>query len=195
MLEYLLIILSVALFGVQHSGLSALRVKNRIIDRFGKEGYATIFNITSIVTFGLAFLSMWYWDWFYFLTSPELIQPLLFISGMILLIAGVAVTIAASRVISVSTVADMRTDRMPELITDGIYARVRHPLYLATLLLFVALMAIYPFPQVIVFSISLSVYILIGAYLEEVKLIDHYGQSYLDYRKQAGFLLPHIRKG
>lgn len=135
MLEYLLIILFVALFGIQHSGLSALRVKNRIIDRFGNEGYATIFNITSFVTFGLAFLSMWYWDWFYFLTNPELIQPLLFIFGVVLLIAGVAVTIAASRVISVSTVADMRTDRMPELITDGIYARVRHPLlsYIVTL--------------------------------------------------------------
>ena len=194
MLEYLLIIVSVALFGIQHSGLSALRVKNRIIDRFGKEGYATIFNITSFVTFGLAFLSMWYWDWFYFLTSPQLIQPLLFMFGVVLLIAGVAVTIAASRVISVSTVADMRTDRMPELITDGIYARIRHPLYLATLLLFVAL-AIYPFTQVIVFSLSLSVYILIGAYLEELKLIEHYGQSYLDYRKQAGFLLPHVRNG
>ena len=193
MLEYLLIILAVAIFGVQHSGLSALRVKNRIIDRFGKEGYATIFNITSIVTFGLAFLSMWYWDWFYFLTRPELIQPLLFISGVVLLIAGVAVTIAASRVISVSTVADMRTDRMPELITDGIYARVRHPLYLATLLLFVALMAIYPFAQVIIFTTALCVYTVIGAFLEERKLVTHYGQDYIEYKKQAGFLLPRLR--
>ena len=48
-IEYLLIVAGVLIFGLQHSGISALRVKNLIIDRWGKEGYAKLFNATSIV--------------------------------------------------------------------------------------------------------------------------------------------------
>ena len=96
----------------------------------------------------------------------------------------------ASAVISVSTVADMRTDRKAELVTDGIYARVRHPLYLATVLVFAAMALIYPFPVVIVFALSMIAYTMIGAFFEERKLIIHYGDEYLAYKKQAGFIFP-----
>jgi len=96
----------------------------------------------------------------------------------------------ASAVISVSTVADMRTDRKAELVTDGIYARVRHPLYLATVLSFAALALIFPFPTVDVFAVSMIIYTMIGAFLEERKLILHYGDEYLEYKKQAGFIIP-----
>lgn len=193
MIEYLLIVSGVLIFGLQHSGISALRVKNRIIDRWGKEGYARLFNATSIVGIIVPFIAMNYWDWLYFIIEPALIQPLLFMSGVVLIVIGLVVTMMASRVISVSTVADMRTDREAELVTGGIYSRTRHPLYLATILLLLGLAALYPFDRVIVFSIALSVYVFIGAYLEERKLVIHYGQTYLDYRKHAGFMLPRIR--
>jgi protein-S-isoprenylcysteine O-methyltransferase Ste14 len=192
-IEYLLIISGVLIFGLQHSGISALRIKNRIIDRWGKEGYAKLFNATSIVGIIVPFIAMNYWDWFYFIIEPALIQPLLFASGVVLIIVGLVVTMMASRVISVSTVADMRTDREAELVTGGIYSRTRHPLYLATILLLLGLAALYPFDRVIVFSIALSIYVIVGAYLEERKLVIHYGQTYLEYRKQAGFMLPRIR--
>ncbi len=190
MLEYLVIILASTLFGLQHSGLSSLRVKGWIIDRYGKRGYANIFNLSSITTFLLAFLSMNFWNWFYFLSSISFPGAVLFVSGIITGILGVLVAMKASAVISVSTVADMRTDRKAELVTDGIYARVRHPLYLATVLVFAALALLYPFSRVIVFALSMIFYTMIGAFLEERKLIVHYGDEYLAYKKQAGFILP-----
>ena len=193
MIEYLIVILASTLFGLQHSGLSALRVKGKLIDRWGKEGYARIFNTTSILTLLIAFLSMNFWDWIYFITQPALIQPFLFILGILSGLVGVVLAMMASRVISVSTVADMRTDRKAELVTDGIYSRVRHPLYLATGLVFSAVALIYPFPVVIVFSLSLISYTMIGAYFEERKLVNHYGDDYLDYKKTAGFILPKLR--
>lgn len=192
MLEYLIVILASTLFGLQHSGLSALRVKERLIDRYGKEGYARIFNTTSILTLLIAFISMNFWDWFYFLLRPNQIQPILFISGILLTVGGVVLSAMASRVISVSTVADMRTDRKAELVTGGIYSRIRHPLYLATVMIFTAIALIYPFPTVIVFSASIVVYTMIGAYFEERKLVKHYGNEYLDYKKTAGFILPKL---
>jgi protein-S-isoprenylcysteine O-methyltransferase Ste14 len=167
-------------------------VKERIIDRWGKEGYARIFNITSMLTLLAAFLSMNFWNWLYFIVDPTLIQPLLFIPGILFIIAGMIVASMASKVISVSTVADMRTDRKPELITGGLYARIRHPLYLATILIFVAMGLIYPFPIVIVFVLCMIVYTMIGAFFEERKLIRQYGEEYLNYKKHAGFILPKI---
>lgn len=193
MIEYLLIVLGVATFGIQHSGVSALRVKGWIIDRWGKEGYSNIFKATSITTILIAFIMIGYWDWLYFIFTPELVNWLLFLPGIILVIIGLFLSNAASKVISVSTVADMRTDRMPKLVTDGIYSKIRHPLYLSTILLLIALALLYPNPRIIVFSFSLSIYTMIGAYLEEEKLVKHYGQNYLEYRKNVGFILPKIR--
>ncbi len=193
MLEYIAILAGVSLFGLQHSGISSLSIKGRIIDRWGKEGYGRLFTLTSISTITVAFLSMWFWDWLYFILRPnEIILPL-FIGGILFAGLGAITAQRASAVISVSTVADMRTDRLPELVTDGVYSRIRHPLYLATILLLIALALIYPFPQVVTFALGLIGYTLIGAYLEERKLIIHYGEEYLNYMKQAGFLLPHIR--
>jgi protein-S-isoprenylcysteine O-methyltransferase Ste14 len=192
MIEYLIVAIASTIFGIQHSGLSALSVKGRIIDRWGKEGYSSIFTATSILTLVVAFLSMNFWNWLYFITDPSQIQPLLFIPGILSVIAGVIIAAKASNVISVSTVADMRTDRKPELITEGLYASIRHPLYLATILAFGSIALIYPFPTVITFVFFMILYTLIGAYFEERKLIIHYGEEYLKYKKHAGFILPKI---
>ena len=192
MIEHFIVIIASTIFGLQHSGISALRVKERIIDRWGKEGYSRIFTITSILTLLGAFLSMNYWNWLYFIINPSLIQPILFILGIVAMIPGAIIAANASNVISVSTVADMRTDRKPELITGGLYARIRHPLYLATILVFGSIAMIYPFPIVFTFVFCMILYTLIGAYFEERKLIIQYGEEYQEYKKRAGFILPKI---
>ena len=191
MIEYIVIILGVSIFGGLHSGVSALRVKNRLIDRFGKEGYSRIFNGTSILSFLLAVLSMGTVDWLSILNLAS-VNIVLLLSGVFLLSLSLYIAMLASRAISVSTVADMRTDRKAELVTNGLYSRIRHPLYLATVLMFTSLVLIYPFPKVALFSLGMIVYLIIGAKLEERKLIHHYGDEYTQYMQQAGFLLPRL---
>ncbi|MFX1367402.1 MAG: methyltransferase family protein [Promethearchaeota archaeon] len=193
-MEYLVIILGASLFGLQHSGISALRVKNKIIDRLGKQGYSRIFTITSIVTLLIPFIAMDFWNWLYPIASFESYHPVQVLVAGLLIASGAVLAMKASSVISVSTVADMRSDRTPELITDGIYAKIRHPLYLATILLLVGLLLLYPFIEVTIFSLSLIAYTLIGSYFEERKLVAHYGEKYIEYRKTAGFILPKLRK-
>ncbi|MFW9893049.1 MAG: methyltransferase family protein [Candidatus Thorarchaeota archaeon] len=193
MIEYIIIILASTLFGIQHSGLSALRVKGKIIRKWGKSGYARIFTITSLITLAVAFLSMNFGDWLYFITQPSQINLLLLVPGIILCLAGISLAIMASRVISVSTVADMRPHRKAELVTEGLYSRIRHPLYLAVFMIFTSLALIYPFPSVIVFSVSMIFYTMIGAYFEERKLVKYYGDTYLEYKKTTGFIFPKLR--
>lgn len=190
MIEYLMIVLGVTIFGMQHSGLSALRVKNRIIERWGKNGYGNIFKATSVIALVISFLLLDFWNWAYFLTNPSLIQPIWLVIGSAFMIVGLVLAMKASQVISVSTVADMRSDRKAELVTTGLYGKIRHPLYLATILLLLALPMIYPFIKILVYALSLIGYTIIGAYLEERKLIDYYGQQYIDYKQKAGFFIP-----
>jgi protein-S-isoprenylcysteine O-methyltransferase Ste14 len=192
-MEFIVVGIGVSIFGIQHSGLSALRVKNYMIDRWGKPGYANVYKTTSVITFVIAVLSMWFWDWLYFVFNPELVNIALFSLGVLSVLCSVTLSRAASQVISVSTVADMRTDRMPELVTDGIYSRIRHPLYLATILGLTGLALLYPFPRIVVFSVGMIIYTLLGSFLEERKLVLHYGDSYIEYRKQAGFIVPRFR--
>lgn len=194
MFEYLIIILGVAVFGLQHSGIASLRIKYRIIDRWGKGVYGNVYKITSVLALLFAYLMTGGWNLLYFITSPETVNLLLFIPGFILILVGLVISSRASSIISVSSVADMRTDRDPELITDGIYARIRHPLYLATIFMFIGLALLYPFLNVITFSTSLTAYVIIGAVIEEHKLVMQYDEEYLDYKKKAGFLLPKFSK-
>ena len=42
MIEHLVVIVTSTIFGLQHSGISALRVKEGIINKWGKEGYSKI---------------------------------------------------------------------------------------------------------------------------------------------------------
>lgn len=79
-----------------------------------------------------------------------------------------------------------------KLIISGIYHYVRHPLYTGIFFLLLGLFLWKPSIAVILFSITTIVYIEIGSRLEEQKLIDYFGQSYIDYRKQAKRYFPFI---
>jgi len=192
MLDFLIIIFGVAVFGFQHSGLSSLRVKSRIVERWGLKGYARLFTATSVLALFIAVRALNFSNWFYFFNSTDRINLSLFLPGVVLAGLGVVIAAAAANVLNVSTVADMRSNRKDILMTGGIYAHIRHPLYLAAILLFCSLTLIYPFFKVITFAVSFCCYVLIGAYLEERKLILKYGKEYLEYRKKAGFMIPKL---
>lgn len=74
------------------------------------------------------------------------------------------------------------------LAIGGMYRLVRHPLYLFSLL-FIWLspsMAI----NRLVFYISVTVYVFIGAYFEERKLLREFGSAYAEYKSVTPMLIP-----
>ena len=185
-----MILLGIIGFGLQHSGISATPIKKWTIEKWGKGPYSLIFNGTAVFMLLVTVKILNFSDWLYFVKSSTAIQWHLFVPGMVLISLGIIVGAAASTVISVSTIADMRTKRQDNLVTQGIYAQIRHPLYLAALLLFIGMALVYPLPEISVFSSAFCGYILLGSYLEERKLIEQYGQAYITYRKKTGFLFP-----
>lgn len=78
----------------------------------------------------------------------------------------------------------------PALVTDGWYAYVRHPLYLAILILF------WLIPEMTVNRLTviatLTLYLVLGAYFEERKLLRDFGAAYAEYRSRTPMLIPKI---
>lgn len=87
----------------------------------------------------------------------------------------------------------IKEDENPhELVIHGMYQQVRHPLYTAGLL-FIWLTPVMSLNILTVFFI-LTVYTVIGAYLEERRLWQEYGQVYLEYKTKTPMFIPGLKK-
>lgn len=76
-----------------------------------------------------------------------------------------------------------------ELRTSGILGRVRHPWYGGALLLLWTRTGAFDAAELIT-SLVLSVYVLVGARLEERKLVHVHGQAYRDYQQSTPMFFP-----
>lgn len=79
-----------------------------------------------------------------------------------------------------------------QLVTDGLYAHVRHPIYSASLL-FLWLTPSMTVNRLIIWIIF-TIYFIIGAWFEERKLRKDFGQAYMDYQKRTPMLIPNFWK-
>jgi protein-S-isoprenylcysteine O-methyltransferase Ste14 len=90
---------------------------------------------------------------------------------------------------------EIAPDRFPRaLITDGIYARMRHPRYVQFLLALIgyALIANYLTGYLVVALWVPGVYLI--ALLEEMELRDHFGAIYQAYCRKVPRFLPKLRR-
>jgi protein-S-isoprenylcysteine O-methyltransferase Ste14 len=84
-------------------------------------------------------------------------------------------------------------DDAPEtsrLITTGWYRIVRHPLYLLSLLFLICNPVITSFG--LLFTLLAGGYFLLGACLEERRLLAEFGSEYREYQHRVPFILPRI---
>ncbi len=80
-----------------------------------------------------------------------------------------------------------------DLRTSGILGRVRHPWYGGALLLLWTRTGAFDAAELIT-SLVLSLYVLIGARLEERKLVHVHGQAYRDYQRRTPMFFPWLRR-
>jgi methanethiol S-methyltransferase len=74
-----------------------------------------------------------------------------------------------------------------ELDTSGVLSIVRHPWYLATILLIWARQLDI---SAIVVNVILTSYLIIGTHLEERKLVLNFGEKYRSYQRRVSMLIP-----
>ncbi len=193
-LSFCLILLAMALYGALHSLLATAGAKARARQWFGPaadRGYRLAYNIVG----GVSLLPvLWLvaklpdrslyaipWPWTLLTGAGQII-------GALVVLLGVWQTGAARFLGLRQLVAPDTHQESPHLVISGLYRWVRHPLYAGGLLfiwltprLSVNLLALY---------LGLTLYILIGARLEERRLLAEFGEAYAQYQQNVPMLLP-----
>lgn len=81
-----------------------------------------------------------------------------------------------------------------ELITTGLYSKVRHPLYAGLVLIFLGYFLFAGTVSSAVHLGCLLLYLPFGIYFEEKNLVVQFGQAYQKYKAEVPALIPKFRK-
>ncbi len=73
---------------------------------------------------------------------------------------------------------------------DGLLSYVRHPLYSGSILALTGFCIFAPTTVNLITALCFVTYFIIGIFFEEKKLIQEFGEAYLDYRKNVPALIP-----
>jgi protein-S-isoprenylcysteine O-methyltransferase Ste14 len=121
--------------------------------------------------------------------------PLLIV-GILCLVLAVAMRLAIQKHLTMKILLglpEIAPDRYPRaLITDGIYARVRHPRYVQLLIALVgyALIANHLASYIVVAFWLPAIHVIVA--LEEKELLEHFGESYANYCLRVPRFIPKI---
>lgn len=122
------------------------------------------------------------------------------ITGWLLLGAGALITLFALKRYDLGEFSgfsqwQLKGKPVPEVLqTEGLNARVRHPLYFGTLLAVWGWSVLSPSDAVLLLALITSAYLFIGARFEERKLEKQFGEAYRAYRRKVPMLIPSLRK-
>jgi protein-S-isoprenylcysteine O-methyltransferase Ste14 len=188
---YLILILGWGAYFFIHSLLAALRVKKWAYKYVSARTYRLFYSLLSTVgLFALLFVNGAHGGEYFVQKSKELQ-----LMGLILAGAGIFVLRAAFKQYSFSEFVGLSDgDSSPEFRRSGILSTVRHPIYTATILFSLGFLIYDPRIPTLISMICVWVYLPIGIYLEEKKLILRFGDAYLRYKQEVPALFPDPRK-
>jgi protein-S-isoprenylcysteine O-methyltransferase Ste14 len=81
-------------------------------------------------------------------------------------------------------------DEKKELKTDGILGVIRHPIQAGIILIVLGFFFFIPNMPTLVSCLCILIYIPIGLYFEEKKLIKIFGEEYVKYRERVPAIIP-----
>jgi len=190
------LILSIIVWGIVHSVTASLGFKESLRRTFGAgfmRFYRLLYNVFSVVSFvPILYLSaVLPTQNLYRVTSP---MNYLMLAGQGLSALLLLVAVLQTDTLSFVGLRQLVEEEKPgKLVTKGFYQYMRHPLYTFGLLF------LWLSPSVSVNSFflygSLTIYILVGAYFEERKLLREYGQEYADYKSATPMIIPGLKLG
>jgi len=185
------LIFTIAVWGVIHSLLASLGFKSLLRRSMGDgfmRFYRLLYNVFAVISIVPVL---------YLLASlPD--RPLYQASAPwnYLMLAGQAISalllVAAVLQTDILSFAGLRQlveeERTGDLVTGGLYRSVRHPLYTFSLLI-LWLAPSMSLNSFVVYA-GLTVYVLVGIFFEERKLLREFGQAYAQYRLETPMLIP-----
>lgn len=194
MQSFLTILGACAVYGFLHSLLASLWLKDQVRRLFGEaffRWYRLIYNLLVSVTFLPVIVLIG--------LLPDRILyviplPWVLFTGAVQLAAAVIAALALFQsgiipFLGLNAFFNRSTGAQETLTLKGLYAWVRHPIYTAGLV-FLWLTPVLT-QNLLAFNLGMTLYILIGAWLEERKMVAQFGEAYRRYQQRVPMFLPY----
>ncbi|MGI9543555.1 MAG: methyltransferase family protein [Cyclobacteriaceae bacterium] len=189
-----LLILFWALYGFMHSWLASIKVKNQAqkLLKSGYKYYRLAYNL--LASIGLVGLLVWG----ALMDDPRIWTQSTILTFLSLMFAtyGVIVIRLSFKQFSIGEFLGFsvlnENKRQPVLRKQGLLHFVRHPIYSGTLLITIGFVLYAPSLTNFIHAACIAVYILIGVKYEELKLVEEFGEAYMEYKKKVPMLIPKI---
>ena len=189
------LIFTIALWGLLHSLLASMGVKNffrRTLRKTSMKFYRLLYNIFAGVSIApVLYLMVSLPDqtlyqipapWNYVMLAGQAVSVLLLF-----------VAVLQTDILSFIGLRQLvEEERTGSLVTNGLYRSVRHPLY--TFSLFILWLSPSMSANFFIAYTALTIYVLIGIFFEERKLLQEFGQEYAEYRSHTPMLIPTLSK-
>lgn len=172
-----------------HSLLASTSVKKFVMENMSRlsKYYRLIYVIVS--TIGLFLLMYWnanlgYSNYF----NDEGVARYL---SLVFAAFGVIIIKVAFRAYRFSDFIGL-TSEQQKFTKHGILGSIRHPVYSGTILIAIGFWLFTPNLSTLVSVLCVIIYIPIGIYLEEKKLVNQFGEDYIRYKKEVPALFPKL---
>ncbi len=196
-MNYLILVALLSIWCTIHSGMISLTVTDYIKNRFGRyfRFYRLFFNLLAVTTlipiilYGKTLKEQLLFRWEGYLI---ILQVFLLITSVLLFISGGRkydlLQFLGIRQIKTGT-SHTALSETGDIDTTGILSLTRHPWYLAAILLIWSSVR-EMYVSTLIINMILTIYIVIGTFLEERKLIIAYGDKYRNYQKKVSMFVP-----
>jgi methanethiol S-methyltransferase len=194
--KYLILAILLIFWCILHSAMISIAVTEYVKKRLGSNYrfYRLFFNLISILTlipvavFAHSVQTPAIFDWSGYTRIGQVL--LIGFAGWFFFRGGRHYDIR--QVIGIKQIkegtADIAITDTGELDTSGVLGMTRHPWYLATMLL---IWGRQMDVSAIVVNVILTLYLVVGTYLEEKKLLREFGENYRNYQKKVSMLIPY----
>jgi protein-S-isoprenylcysteine O-methyltransferase Ste14 len=186
MVPYVVLTLAWVAYFVLHSLLAANGVKQIAYRWWSPRTYRLLYSVFATVgLFALLFLNG-------SIAAPYFVAsegPIRFAS-LVLTTFGVIVVQVSFRAYSLRAFIGLAEEPTTGLKTDGIQKYIRHPLYAGTILITCGFFLFIPNLPTLISCGCVLLYLPIGIWLEERKLIEQFGEAYRTYQKTVPALVP-----
>ena len=199
-MEYFYLAIAWIFWCVVHSVLISLKFSQFLQEKL-KEAYRffrLFYNIFSILTFAIIIYYSWRikgkivfsWEGY-----SQIIQWILLLASFYLFWAG-AKSYDIKQFLGLSQIKNKNSSKTlspdDEISISGIMGKVRHPWYVAGIL-FIWTISSDIYMSSLATNIIFTTYLILGAFIEEKKLIAVYGDQYRRYQKNVAMFFPRFR--
>lgn len=183
-MNWLLLAVAWIVFYALHSVLASNTVKAKLGQ--SQRSYRLFYNFFALASFSLVL--------FVHTRVPSTAlfskHPITDAIGVGLILAGLWTHFLTFRQLSVRAFLGIDAEVQGNLVAKGIYAHLRHPIYLGVLLIMSGLLLFQPTIPVLVGLLVTIAYLPFGIYFEEQKLIAEFGNTYKLYRTEVPSVFP-----